>query len=84
MTTLAYTPFIDPLDLHDIWFVLIVPLAFGIALAYKAVRCGQAKRYPRQVLMMTVQIVVGIALLGVASYIVLDKILPMIAPMPGG
>lgn len=83
MSVLAYTPFIDPINAHSWWYLLIVPLALGISVAFKAVRCGDMRRYPRQVLMMTVQIVAGVVGLAAACYAVLYWIIPFVTPMPG-
>ncbi len=58
-TLLAYRPFLDPIDLHRYWFVLIFPMAFFIALAYKAVRVPDLRTMPREVAVMTIQIVLG-------------------------
>ena len=35
MITLAYTPFIDALPLHDGWYLLIVPMTIFLAIGYK-------------------------------------------------
>ncbi|MFI4898194.1 MAG: hypothetical protein ACIARR_10245 [Phycisphaerales bacterium JB059] len=83
MTTLAYTPFIDPIQAHDIWFLLLIPLAFLIAVGYKAVRTVNMRHYWRQVLMFTVQIVGGIVLLGLGAYLIIAYAIPSLAPMPG-
>lgn len=36
--TLAWRPFLDPIDLHDHWLWLLPPLAFAIALVYKTLK----------------------------------------------
>lgn len=83
MTSPAYTPFIDPIQLGEWWFVLIVPVAFFIACGYKAVRATNMRRYWPQVLSFTIQIVGGVALLGLALYLVIGYAIPALAPMPG-
>ena len=83
MLTLGWTPFIDPIDAHAVWFLLLVPLCLLISVAYKAARCGDMRRYPRQVLTMTAQVLVGMVLLAVATFVVLVVIVPVITPMPG-
>jgi hypothetical protein len=77
---LAYRPFIDPLNLHDVWWALLVPLSLGIAIAYKAVRTRDMGMYWRQVAIMTVQIVVAMVLLAVASYLFVEVYLGWFAP----
>lgn len=79
---LAYTPFLDPLDLHRWWFVLLIPMAAGVAMVYKAVRMASLERYWRHVASMTASIVIGIILLGAMMYALIEWIVPLIAPMP--
>lgn len=66
MSTLAaYIPFVHPLNIiHDWWYVLIIPLAFGIAVIYKAVRLHTLDHFWREVFVMTTQIM--IAMIGLA------------------
>ncbi|MDF1809430.1 MAG: hypothetical protein P1U42_07020 [Phycisphaerales bacterium] len=80
--TLAYTPFIDAMSVHDYWYLLIVPMAFFLAVGYKAVRCPDMKKYPQAVLSFTVQILGLMLLLAIAFTIVIGYVLPMLAPMP--
>ena len=80
--SLAYTPFIDPINAHDWWYLLLVPLALGIAVVYKAVRMPTLESYPKQVLIFSAQIVLGVVLLGAASFLFIQFVLPAIAPMP--
>ncbi len=82
ITTLAWRPFLDPINLHDWWYLLLFPLALGISLTYRAVRQTSMDGYPRAVLSLTGQIIVGISALGVASYIVIIVLVPMLTPMP--
>ncbi len=80
--TLAYTPFIDPLELHDQWYLLIIPIAIFIAIGYKAVRCTDMKNYAREVFIFTMQILLGLGALAVLSTIVITVLIPMLAPVP--
>lgn len=77
---LAYRPFIDPIDIQRIWYFLLVPLALGIALAYKAVRIPDLRDLPRQVAIMTVQTIIGMLALGAASFLLVQHLAPMILP----
>jgi hypothetical protein len=79
VTLLAYTPFIDPIDVHAWWYLLIVPVSVLIAIAYKAVRVHDLRDFPKEVVVMSIQIVVVMALLGVASFLFVEKVLPLIA-----
>lgn len=78
LATLAYRPFIDPIDIQRIWYFLLIPLALGIAVTYKAVRIPDMRRYPRQVGIMTVEIVIAMLALGAGSFIVVQYLAPLI------
>ena len=82
MLTLAYRPFLDPLDVHDYWYMLLIPVAFLVSLTYKGVRVDDLKHLPRQTIAMTLQVIVGIVLLGALVYVVIEHLLPVIAPRP--
>ncbi len=82
MTTLAYIPFVDALPLHDIWYLLVVPMSIFLAIGYKAIRCHDLRRYPKEVLVFTAQILGGLALLAIAFTFVISYLLPILAPMP--
>ena len=69
-TLLGWTPFINPINaFHQWWYLLMIPLAFGIAIIYKAVRMPDLQRFWRESLAMTAQIV--LAMLGLAIVIML-------------
>ncbi len=79
---LAWRPFLDPIQIHDWWYLLLIPLALGISLTYRAVRQTSMDGYFRSVLSLAGQIVVGISALGVACYFVIIVLVPMLTPMP--
>lgn len=83
MITLAYRPLIDPLNVHATWWLLLLPLALLVAIAYKAVRAERFDGYWRDVAVMTGQIVLGMIALGAAFYVVVEWLAPRLAPMPG-
>jgi hypothetical protein len=78
---LAWTPFVQPAPGVDRWWwLLVIPTAVGIALAYKSTRTGDLARLPRDVLRMSIQIVlamVGIALFLYLLVMVLVPLLPV-------
>lgn len=80
IATLAYRPFLEPLQIHDQWWLTIIPLAFLVAVAYKAVRVRAFDVYWKQVLMMTVQIVVAMVALAVAQHVFVEIIVPLLTP----
>lgn len=75
----SYRPFLDPIELHGHWYLLLIPLAFGVAMAYKAVRVKTMDHYWRNVFLMTAQVVVGLLLLAIASYFLVELFAPSIA-----
>jgi hypothetical protein len=77
---LAYRLFLDPLPINDYWYLLLIPISIAIALAYKAVRVQDMREYPRHVVVLSIQIIVSMMALGIGSYIVIEHLLPMIAP----
>lgn len=79
----SWRPFLDPLDLHDWWWAFLPPLAFGISVAYKAVRVTTFEGYWRAVAVMTVQIVAAMILLGVAAFLFVEYLVPLLVPMDG-
>lgn len=70
--TLAWRPLLDPITMHDHWYVLIVPLAIGIAITYKAVRVPDPARFWRAVAEFALMIVVGMVGLGLATYLFVE------------
>jgi len=78
MALLAYIPFLDPLDVfHDWWFLLVIPLAFGISIIYKAMRMASLQGYWRQVAVMTTQIVLAM----IAGAILLTLFVELVIPL---
>jgi hypothetical protein len=71
LLVLAWRPFLDPLNVHDIWWAFLVPLSFGISVVYKAVRMHSLEGYWKQVAIMTVQIVLCMIALGLASFLLI-------------
>lgn len=80
---LTYIPFVDPIDAHRWWFLLLIPMAIGVSMVYKAVRMRSLTRYWRHVAGMSASIILGIIVLGAATYVLIEWIVPRIAPMPG-
>jgi hypothetical protein len=79
--SLAWRPFIDPLDAHRAWFLLLIPMALFISMVYKGVRLPELDRYWRQVAVMTFQIVVGIIALGAGVFLFIQYIAPAVVPV---
>ena len=75
---LAWRPFLDPIDVHNQWYLTLIPLALLIAMTYKAVRLNViGAQYVKHVVVMTVQIIGAMAALAVASYVLVLVVLPL-------
>ena len=83
MNLLAWRPFLDPLNLHELWWVLLIPMSLGIAVVYKAVRVASMKDYWREVGIMTAQIVLAMILLGLAVYVFIEFYVNSVAEYAG-
>ncbi|KAA0213197.1 MAG: hypothetical protein DYG94_14265 [Leptolyngbya sp. PLA3] len=79
--TLAWRPFLDPLNLDHAWYLLLVPMSFFLAMGYKAVRTVDMNRYWSQVAIFTFQMVIGLIGLGAGFFVVVRILLPALAPM---
>lgn len=78
LLTLAVRPFLDPLPFERYWYLLIIPMALGIAMAYKAVRVPDMSKFWLQALVMAAQIVLGMIALGTFTFIFVQVVLPAI------
>ncbi|MBY0313482.1 MAG: hypothetical protein K2W85_15565 [Phycisphaerales bacterium] len=67
-----YRPFIDPVQIDGYWWMFLPLMALLIALVYKAVKHANLKTYWWAVAKMTLEIVAGMVLLGVTSYLVVE------------
>jgi hypothetical protein len=76
---LAWIPFVEPLNLfHTWWYLLALPLSFGIAMIYKAMRLPTLDRYWQQVLVMTTQVILGMIGMSVALGLLVRFVIPML------
>jgi len=73
---LGYTPFLQPLDLHDAWWFLLLPMALFISMAYKGVRMRDlsARGYWRGVLVMWSQIVLALVALAIGLWVFVEHV----------
>jgi hypothetical protein len=67
--TLGWRPFLDPLPIHDTWYWFLIPMAFLISVVYRAARVRSMDDYWKGVAIMTVQIVLGMFALAIATYL---------------
>ncbi|MHC5023333.1 MAG: hypothetical protein ACYTGG_05410 [Planctomycetota bacterium] len=77
INALAYIPFVHPIAaFHDWWYLLLVPLALGISMVYKALRMSSLHGYLRHVLVMTAQIVLAMIALAIVLTILVQWVIP--------
>lgn len=72
---------IDPLhlswlNLHDNWWLTLIPMAFFISMAYKGVRVTDLRRFWPQVFLMTAQIVVAMIALAAGIFVFVEVLAP--------
>ena len=49
-TVLAWSPFLQPAPgVQHWWWLLVIPMALGVSLSYKAIRTGDLRKFPRDV-----------------------------------
>jgi len=76
---LAYIPFVEPLHaLQDWWYLLLIPLAFGISVIYKALRSSTLDHYWQHVLVMTGQIIAAMIALSLVLVVLVQVLVPLI------
>lgn len=82
LAALPYRPFLDPMPLawFDLWWLYLIPLSFFVSFTYKAVRMHDwtLATFARQTLLMTVQIILGMIGLAIASYLLVEIFVPWV------
>jgi hypothetical protein len=61
---LAYALFLDPLPVWDYWPWLLLPLAAGVSIVYKSIKCKSMSTVPREAAGITFWIVSGMICAG--------------------
>lgn len=75
----AWIPFLEPLPAaHRWWWLLVVPIAVGISLAWKAVRLEEPERWQRPVAIMSGQIVLAVAGIAMGLFVLVQLLLPLL------
>jgi len=74
---LAWKPFLQPAPgIERWWWLLILPTALGISLAYKSTRTTDLAYFPREATRMTLQVIGGVVGIAVFLYILVVLLLP--------
>ena len=76
---LAYIPFLDPVGwVHDWWYFLLVPMCFGIATIHKALRAEDLTRFWREVVQLTIVILLYMIGLAIALVLIVQLVIPAV------
>lgn len=77
-SALAWVPFRDPMPVYNWWYFLLIPLALGISLVYKALRVHDLRSLWVQTLVMTLQVVLGMVALAIVLVLLVEFAIPML------
>ena len=78
---LAWLPFRQPLPgVQDHWLWLLPILVLGISMMYKAIRTTDLARWPREVLIMTGQVLLAFAGLAIGLFLLVQVVVPLLPP----
>ena len=69
-----YRPFVSPMPVWDFWYLLIFPLCLAVSIVYKAMKLPDMRQVPKQSLLITAWIVLGMAI-AAAVLVVIVKIM---------
>ena len=67
----AYHPFVDPMPVWNIWYVLLVPLCAAVAVVWKSIKCESMRRVPAQAagLLFWILLTMVLAAVGLAALV---------------
>jgi hypothetical protein len=70
----AYQPFLDPLPIWDYWPWLLIPLAIGISIVYKSIKCKSMSTVPREASAIALWIIGGMVFAGAVLWGVVEVV----------
>lgn len=74
---IAWIPFLEPVSgLGGAWWLLSIPLIFGISTSYKAIRAGQLDRFWLQVSWFSARVLLIMVALALALFVLVRIVLP--------
>ena len=77
--TIGYIPLLEPLNaLQGVWYLLLIPLAFGISVIYKAMRLPDLDQFWRHTALMTTQIVLAMVALAICLAILVQVLIGLL------
>ena len=76
---LAWTPFLQPAPgAQHWWWLLVIPMALGVSMAYKAIRVQKLGDWPKAVVTMAAQIVAAMIAIAIGLYLLVIVLLPVL------
>ncbi|MBC02247.1 MAG: hypothetical protein CMJ34_02940 [Phycisphaerae bacterium] len=76
---IAWLPFRQPIPgVQDHWLWLLPILVLGISMMYKAIRTTDLGRWPREVLVMTGQVLLAFAGLAIGLFLIVQLLVPLL------
>ena len=78
--SLGWIPFLEPMNaVQAVWYLLIIPMAFGISIVYRAMREETYLTYWRSVVVMSGQIILGIVAIAIFLGLFVQLIIPLLS-----
>lgn len=75
----AYIPFLHPINwFQEWWYLLLLPLSFGISVIYRAVRMPSLEKFWRRVFVLNCQIVLAMIVLAIGLVLAVQIAIPML------
>jgi len=76
---IAWTPFLQPAPgVQHWWWMLVIPMALGVSMAYKAIRVQELSQWPKAVVKMALQIIAAVVGIALGLYLLVIVLLPML------
>lgn len=76
---LAWIPFAHPMPgVQQHWLWILPVLVLGIAMMYKAIRVDDLRRWPKEVGIMTAQVLLAFAGLAIGLFLLVQVIVPLL------
>jgi hypothetical protein len=78
--SLGWIPFLEPMNaVQAVWYLLLIPMAFGISIVYRAMREETYLTYWRSVVVMSGQIILGIVAIAIFLGLFVQLIIPLLS-----
>ncbi len=76
---LAWIPFAEPMPgVQQHWLWVLPILIIGLSMMYKAIRVDDLRRWPREVGIMTAQVLLAFAGLAIGLFLLVQVIVPLL------